>query len=525
MKKYKKSACAIALCSSFFALSQPVFADSWWGEQQHFDNIPYNLAIQFSVHNTYDKTDVYGVDDDSGYRDFLSKNLASLEIDFYAEETNGVFSFNVGHGSGDLQNDTICLEGADKKTSVASCLADINAWINEHHPDYPITLFLDLKNGGNYNQYTYQALEQTFTKVFTGDTLFTPSTLIQGKDRDYVSPRERVDKIGWPTMAEMAGKVIVFIATGNDELTKYAQGGYHENNWQDTRFFVTPTPCESGEGNIDSDNCKLSRFPGQVVSVNQKHQYSTAKAMGARAFSNGFSLRNWDIDDECNSSSGDLSTNDFQSAVNEFFAGHYAADPRTGERNNNYPVSCGIPLLEQAELSAGENAELALGTRLVSTLGDELDAMASGQSGPHYFKIKSVEQGLCLNEASVKAGAQITMRSCEDTDTRIRIEKVDSGRHWQTADGTLMLEVELKDDDTDVLMELQDFKAGQAIEWESLPKSGGQTSWYLVNMPDGNYRILSKYTGLCLRTHYNDYTKVDACNGYDSSEWKITRWD
>ncbi|MCO7187861.1 MULTISPECIES: Ca2+-dependent phosphoinositide-specific phospholipase C [unclassified Pseudoalteromonas] len=525
MKNYKKSACAVALFSALFVSAHSADAGNWWGEEQTFSDIPYNLAIQFSVHNTYDKKDVYGIGENDGFYGFLDQQIASLEIDFIAEKVDGVTQFNVGHGWGDLQNGTICEETSGNKSPLANCLSDVKRWIDDNNPDYPITLFLDLKNSGDYDSSTYQELEQVFTQSLGDVTLFSPPALMVSTDKVYSSPRERVEKVGWPTMAQMAGKVIVFIATNNDRLVRYAQGAYHDNKWENAKFFVVPTPCESGESDINSTGCNFSRFPGQVVAVNQKHQYSTAKAMGSRALSNGFVLRNWDTDDDCDSSREDLSYNDFQSAVNEFFATHYGADPRRGQRSNNYPTTCGVPLLKDHQLLPGQTTELALGTRMVSSLSQELAAISDDDSVSHYFQIKSVEQGLCLNEANISVGELISMRDCSDNNTRFRIEKVIGGRHWQTSGGTLMLEVMLKDDgNSNLRMEAESYSAGRPVKWGTLPKPEAQMNWYLAKMPGGNYRILSKYNGLCLRAHYDDYVKIDACNGHVSSEWQISAW-
>ncbi|QTL34748.1 RICIN domain-containing protein [Pseudoalteromonas viridis] len=210
--------------------------------------------------------------------------------------------------------------------------------------------------------------------------------------------------------------------------------------------------------------------------------------------------------------------------MNEFFASHYGADPRQGSKNN-YPTTCGIPLLDLQTFLPGHNAELALGTRMISSLSPELVAITENHSEDHYFKITSVEQDLCLNEANISPGQKVTMRSCSDRHTRFKIEQVVGGRQWRTSDGTLMLEVALKDDgNSDLQLEAENYKAGQPVKWGTLPKAEGQMSWYLAKMPDGNYRILSKYNGLCLRAHYGDYVKVDACNGHISSEWQIEKW-
>ena len=485
-------------------------AGSWWGDEQELSNIPYNYAIHFSVHNTYDKHDVYGVNDDSGFKSFLDSQIASVELDFYAEGDN---TFSVGHNTWNLDDESICQESGNR-SPLANCLSDIKSWITVNQPDYPITLFVDLKNSGDYNQTTYQNLEQVFYTQLGSQVLFSPSDLAAG----YGTPRQRIEASGWPTLYDMRGKVIVFIATGNDELRRYAAGTYH-NGPGDTAFFVTPNPCESGVGNINDSRCDLRRYSDWVVSLNQKHQWSSAKAMGSRAFAHGMVLRNWDTDDSCNSTGEDFSYNDFQSALNEFLVTHYGADPRRGNRSNNYPKTCGVPY-RNGVVNPNQDVEKAFGTRSVEAFTSDLEGLTSG-----YFKIRNVEQNLCINEANVADEGQITFRNCNDNDTRIRIVKASGGRHWQAGDGTLMMEVEFQDDNNASLnIEKETFEAGKAAEWESSVKSNGETRWYLARLPDGYYRIFNKYNGLCMRAHYDDYVKVDACNGHVSSEWSITRY-
>ncbi|QTL34747.1 phosphatidylinositol-specific phospholipase C domain-containing protein [Pseudoalteromonas viridis] len=245
MKNFKKSACAAALLSALFVAAHSARAGTWWGEQQTFDDIPYNLAIQFSVHNTYDKKEVDGIGQNDGFYKFLEQKIASLEIDLIAEKVNGITQFHVGHGWGDLEKGTICQENmSDNKTPLANCLADVKRWIDDENPDYPITLFLDLKNSSDYDSETYESLEKVFSQSLGGTQLFTPKDLTVAQEQVYSSPRERVEKVGWPSMAQMAGKVIVFIATHNDKLFLYAQGGITKTGGRIPNFLLFLPPVK-----------------------------------------------------------------------------------------------------------------------------------------------------------------------------------------------------------------------------------------------------------------------------------------
>jgi len=236
--------------------------------QPRIDNIPYNVLQQTSSHNSYD-TDDHSI----GIKDqFGQHRTHSFELDIHKgdpdrfaiferwTDTKKENDFYVYHNSWDQ---------GTRYDSFSVAMGEVGNLGNT----YPVTVFVDLKDDLNSNgDHSSATFDQILEEKVGSENLYTPQDLIkkaQAVDSSVCTLSEAVATVGWPTLGELNGKVMV-VATDS-------VGSYTGSN-----AFIAPGADFDDDGNF---------IPNQHAIFYNKKNPSLAQVQDIQA--NGFVARGY----------------------------------------------------------------------------------------------------------------------------------------------------------------------------------------------------------------------------------------
>ncbi len=182
--------------------------------QPRIDNIPYNVLQQTSSHNSYD-TDDHKI----GMKEqFEQYETHSFEIDIH----NGDPIVQIGGSDNTIPNDFYVYHAnLDKGTRYFSFSESMNE-IGALKNTYPVTVFVDLKDELNSDGDQSSAIfDQILEDSIGSEKLYTPQDLIdkaQAVDPSISNLADAIAEVGWPTLGELNGRVMV---VGTDNIGSY----------------------------------------------------------------------------------------------------------------------------------------------------------------------------------------------------------------------------------------------------------------------------------------------------------------
>jgi Phosphoinositide phospholipase C, Ca2+-dependent len=181
----------------------------------------YQEVFRPTCHNCYE----IAVAERMGAKTFkqVLDQVKNVEIDIW--DTKNAVSGGVNgewyvrHGPGTIfesGNDNNCTGNGQGTNNLGACLTDIKQWSDAHPGHDPITLFLDKKQGwsGVSSERRPVDLDRLVESIL-GSRLYKPGSLQAG----YPTLRQAANNRAWPTMAMLAGKVI--IALTGSSLSEY----------------------------------------------------------------------------------------------------------------------------------------------------------------------------------------------------------------------------------------------------------------------------------------------------------------
>jgi hypothetical protein len=178
---------------------------------------PGSLALSqvtvTGVHNTYDTADY----------PFLAQALDAgtgmVELDTWTD----IFTqeWKVSHDSPTSNNNNCVdattasqLETGGANKDLGSCLDDIRVWLGAHPAAGPIVVKVELKNGFEANLGMGPAQFDSIVSAHLGAALFRPADLLGS----FPTLDAAAQANAWPTRAQLAGKVVVYVIPGTVEL-------------------------------------------------------------------------------------------------------------------------------------------------------------------------------------------------------------------------------------------------------------------------------------------------------------------
>lgn len=175
--------------------------------EHYSDTDRYDQVYQLQPHNSYDQT--------SSITDWLNSGFRSLEIDVvdYRDWQDNPRGPWVSHSS------SISSANCDgwRITRLTDCLAAVTNWSDDNPNHFPIQILLDMKSTFNFTAswktHEIQLLDQIIEDNL-GTRLFRYSDLLDhlGSSSNY---RNTLKTLGWPTIAEMRGKIVVLLTGGS----------------------------------------------------------------------------------------------------------------------------------------------------------------------------------------------------------------------------------------------------------------------------------------------------------------------
>ncbi|HXI59697.1 MAG TPA: Ca2+-dependent phosphoinositide-specific phospholipase C, partial [Polyangia bacterium] len=158
----------------------------------------------------------------------LSGGVRSLELDVHM----GTSGYEVYH--------IALIDPNSSCRTLDECLGIIATWSNGHPTHVPIFLWLEIKDDTGGSPITdIVPVEQAVEKALTRDKMMTPAWL-RGS---YASPRERLMTVGWPTLEQARGKIMVTLINRDARTKAYAHDG---TSLDDRLMWVNAAPTEFG---------------------------------------------------------------------------------------------------------------------------------------------------------------------------------------------------------------------------------------------------------------------------------------
>ncbi|MFD5698898.1 phosphatidylinositol-specific phospholipase C domain-containing protein [Streptomyces lasiicapitis] len=209
------------------------------GRSARADDRPYAATTGVGVHNAYEKTKY------PYFADALDSGAGMLELDVWTNVFGG--GWRVSH-SNPLGNDNNCenaqrpeeLRTKARNQRLDGCLADMKAWHDAHPGHRPVLVKVELKDGFQGRNGRGPADLDALLRSKLGDALYRPGQLAEGS----ANLDEAVQKKGWPTRSELAGKFIVELIPGTVE-----QGNPADTLWTD-REYATHLRDLAGAGRL-----------------------------------------------------------------------------------------------------------------------------------------------------------------------------------------------------------------------------------------------------------------------------------
>jgi Phosphoinositide phospholipase C, Ca2+-dependent len=219
-------------------------------ESGEFKSWNYNTVFQPTCHNCYE----IGIAKKMGANTFkeVLDQVKNVEIDIFDNPRpipgNAVpGEWFVRHGFPSTFNDNNCTGNGQGTNNLGACLTDIKQWSDAHPGHDPITLFLDKKEAwSSVSEGRRPADLDRLVNNILGAKLYRPASL-RGA---HSNPREAARKGAWPTMGQLAGKVIVAL-TGGPFPTAYtankALSDYVADRGGDAALFAAPATDKASE--------------------------------------------------------------------------------------------------------------------------------------------------------------------------------------------------------------------------------------------------------------------------------------
>ena len=191
--------------------------------QTRFHNVTYAQP-----HNTYNVGD--------SLRDWLAADFRSMEIDVIGASSPYSWPY-VGHdGTNEVSN---CIPGA-RGVRLYSCLQVLRQWVDSNPYDWPIMLLVDLKDRGpSWNAERIGRLDQNIS-TYLGSRMYRYRDLqsYTGYYAGGPSMRSRTSSVGWPTMDQMRGKIVVAFSGGETNYKNQNMASAHE--WIESYYGRSP---------------------------------------------------------------------------------------------------------------------------------------------------------------------------------------------------------------------------------------------------------------------------------------------
>lgn len=179
--------------------------------------LPFGSATTVGLHNAYEP----------GAFPYLARALDTgtgmIELDAW---TNTVTrEWKVSH-SNPLGNTNNCTEastpaqlytgGTDK--NLEHCLDDVRVWLAAHPQSGPLVVKLELKGGFAANRGMGPAQLDALIAARLGDRVFRPADLLARPGGGAYATVDEAARAGnWPTRAQLAGRVLVYVIPGSFE--------------------------------------------------------------------------------------------------------------------------------------------------------------------------------------------------------------------------------------------------------------------------------------------------------------------
>lgn len=178
--------------------------------EPRIDNIPYNALQQTSSHNSYD-TDDHSI----GIKDqFGNYGTHSFELDIHEGDPPAQWPFP----DNKMPNDFYVYHNVWDQGTRYNSFSEAMGEVGELGNTYPVTVFVDLKDELNSDgDHTSATFDQILEDKVGSENLYTPQDLIrkaQAVDPTISTLAGAVATVGWPTLGELNGKVMV-VATDN----------------------------------------------------------------------------------------------------------------------------------------------------------------------------------------------------------------------------------------------------------------------------------------------------------------------
>ncbi|APR82729.1 Hypothetical protein A7982_08078 [Minicystis rosea] len=170
--------------------------------------------------------------------DPLRAGIRAIEIDIHEfEDVGGIRQFPVKHDASDPDTWNNCREG--RGGHLRDCLKDIRDFSAAHPRHLPITLQIDLKREWitGWGDEQLDELHRQVAEVL-GARLYRPEELRAWTGHD--SLRRGVAMKGWPSLRELAGRIIVLIMGGPFGDKNDTQECYVRRHRASAHFFVCP---------------------------------------------------------------------------------------------------------------------------------------------------------------------------------------------------------------------------------------------------------------------------------------------
>ena len=182
--------------------------------QADTSSLPLSQSTVVGIHNTYNPSDYPYL------AQALDNGAQMLELDTWDD----VFTqeWKVSHDSLTSNNNN-CVNASSPSDiytgsankDLGACLDDIKYWLQAHPASGPIYVKVELKAGFQNNLGMGPAAFDSYVNAQLGNVLYRPADLLAGK---YSTLDAAARANAWPTRAQLAGKVIMYVIPGTVEL-------------------------------------------------------------------------------------------------------------------------------------------------------------------------------------------------------------------------------------------------------------------------------------------------------------------
>lgn len=194
------------------------------GEAGDGDGEPYPLDELLTLdhlqvkatHNSYHVEPIFAFDDSHEYthppldEQLEDYGVRAFELDLHRSSGGALVVYHI-----------IAIDAQTTCTTLVDCLSTIKGWSDTHRDHVPIMVWLEIKDStGGLPIDDLLLVEQTILEVFPAERLLTPD-FVRGA---YETLREALETEGWPTLAQVRGKIMFMILNGShSSVAAYTQ--------------------------------------------------------------------------------------------------------------------------------------------------------------------------------------------------------------------------------------------------------------------------------------------------------------